>query len=380
MRISYTQISTYQRCPQQYKLAHVDRIPVVPAPVLVLGGAVHEALRCLHDPGRLRPPALEEVVEQFCAAWQRQEAQLPEAERQAYFEEGVELLRRYYELNAQPEKDRFTAAAELNFTLPFEDGHTLTGRIDRLDVLPGGGLEVIDYKTGRRMPTQPQVDKNLQLAIYLLAAQHLYPGRPTRATFYYLFHNFRLTTEPKPEALEARKWEIREVLAGVEAQAFDPRLGPHCDWCDWRSYCLLFRAPQLPEGAQVAADELVKEYGELSSQAKQLEQRLEQLKASLHDYFERSGTLRHQAGGYAVVRAKRVSWEYDPAQLKAVLEPLGLWEQVVEPRAAAVKELLGKRALSPEAAKQVTEAARAREYYSLVLKPVAESQEGDTEA
>ena len=63
---------------------------------------------------------------------------------------------------------------ELSFELTIEpdDGSppfTIRGQIDRIDRLPTGGIEVIDYKTGR-LESQKGVDESLQLSIYALAA------------------------------------------------------------------------------------------------------------------------------------------------------------------------------------------------------------------
>ena len=46
----------------------------------------------------------------------------------------------------------------------------VSGSIDRIDRLPSGGIEVIDYKTGR-VSSQKGVDESLQLSIYALACR-----------------------------------------------------------------------------------------------------------------------------------------------------------------------------------------------------------------
>lgn len=44
------------------------------------------------------------------------------------------------------------------------------GKIDRVDVLPDGMVEIIDYKTSEKVPSQKEVDKDVQLTFYALAA------------------------------------------------------------------------------------------------------------------------------------------------------------------------------------------------------------------
>ena len=48
--------------------------------------------------------------------------------------------------------------------------HHLRGRVDRVDELPDGGFELIDYKTGDPKP-QRELESDIQLAIYRLAAR-----------------------------------------------------------------------------------------------------------------------------------------------------------------------------------------------------------------
>ena len=79
---------------------------------------------------------------------------------------------------------------ELPFTLRLEpeDGSPIvesTGSIDRIDRLPSGGIEVIDYKTGR-VSSQKGVDENLQLTIYALTCRDaLGLGTPEKVTLYF---------------------------------------------------------------------------------------------------------------------------------------------------------------------------------------------------
>jgi RecB family exonuclease len=222
MRISYSQCSSYQICPHQYRLHYVDRISVPAAVELHFGSAVHEALKVMYDPGHVRMPSLEEVLIAFDAAWQARRAQVDEERRQSYFEQGVAMLQRHYEKHSTREQGRCTAATELFFSLPFDLQHTLTGRIDRVDVLPDDALEVVDYKTSRRMPPQARMEKDAQLAIYRMAADQLYPGRQVTTTLLYVFHDYEMRMTQTPEFLAEKQDEIRDVIAGIQVGDFDP--------------------------------------------------------------------------------------------------------------------------------------------------------------
>jgi putative RecB family exonuclease len=358
MRISYTQVSTYQRCPQQYKLQYVDRIRVPAGPELHFGAALHETLNFMYDPRHAPAPSLEQVVESFVRAWQARGKEVAdETTRQTLFEQGVDIIRRHYEKHARLDDGRRTAATELPFSVPFDGEHVLTGRIDRVDTRPGNQLEIVDYKTSRRMRPQGEMEKDAQLAIYRLAADQLYPGSQVTTTLFYLFHDFEMRIALSEEMVAEKRDEIRDVLVGIQVGDFDPKVGGHCEWCAYQAFCPLFRPPQVPQGLEVDIAALLREYAGEDAAKKQHEQRLDELKAELHAYLDATQAERVKEGPYLAERRRyqRVTG-FDEEQLRRVLEPLGLWEATREVSSTAVKDLL-KSGKVPREQRRAVEAA-----------------------
>ncbi len=372
MRISYSRFATYRMCPQQYKLQYVDRVPVPTAVQLHFGSAVHEALNFMYAPRHLRMPEVEQVVEAFVQAWRGRESEVTEEERQAYFEQGVEMLRRHWETHREREEGRSTAATEQFFNIPFDEGHLLAGRIDRVDVLPGNRLEIIDYKTSRRMPPQRDMESNAQLAIYRMAADHLYPGREVTTTLVYLLHDFEMRLTQTEEFLEETRDEIREVLVGIQGEEYETTPGRHCDWCAYRQHCPLFRAPVVPEDVEVDVAALLREYAELEAEEKEAAARRGELRAAIEEYLDRCETERVEGGGYVAERRsyKRVAG-WDAERLRAALEPLGLWDRVTQVSSAAVRQVLSSGELSGGQKGEIETAAEYRETKLLRVKPTA---------
>jgi len=382
MRISYTQVSTYQRCPQQYKLQFVDRIRVPAGPEMHFGAALHEALSFMHDPRRLRPPSLEEVAEAFIRSWQAREREVKEeTTRQSLFEQGVDIMRRYYERHGRPEEGRHTAATELSFTVPFDGQHSLTGRIDRVDALPGNELEIIDYKTGRRMRPRNEWEKDAQLAIYRMAADHLYAGTKVTTALVFVTFDHEMRFALPAEALAGKREEIRDVLVGVQVGDFNPRVGPHCDWCGHQAFCPLFRAPVVPAGLEVDIAALLREYAEADAAVKQQEGRLTELKQQLHEYLDLTQAERVQGGAFVAERRtyQRVAG-FDEARLRELLAPLNLWEQVKEVSPSALSKLLRSGGLSREQRRAVEAAISYTDTRVLRVKPTRGSEEMEEQA
>lgn len=359
MRISYTQLSTYQRCPQQYKLRFVDRIRVPADAKMHLGAALHETLKVMYDPRQARPATLEEVGGAFIRSWQTRAGEIPDENLwQSMFEQGMEALRRHYERRNRVSEGRRTAATELPFTVPFDGEHSLTGRIDRVDTLPGNELEVVDYKTGATMPPQRELEKDAQLAIYRMAADHLYPGAKVTTALLYLFHDFEMRIMMPEEVLGEKREEIRDAIVRIQVGDFDPRVGSQCDWCAHQVFCPLFRAPIVPAGLEIDIAALLREYVETDATVKQQERQLAELKQRLHEYLDVTQAERVQEGGLVAERrvTRRIAG-FDEEKLRAALAPLGLWERVIEVRASGVREVLRSGQLTTAQRRSVEAAA-----------------------
>lgn len=369
MQISFSRFSTYRRCPQQYKLQYVDRLPVPAGPELHFGAAVHDALNRMYDPRQLQRPALEEVIEAFVRSWQGRQEEVAEEKRQLYFERGVELLRRHYQRHGAEGEGPRTAATELSFSIPLGEKDRLTGRIDRVDVLGEKQLEVIDYKTGARMPTQVVVDRDVQLAIYRLAAKGMYPGFDVTTTLYYVLHDVRLSAVQSDEMLRETQDDILEAIARIDLGDFDPTPDSHCDWCAVKAHCELFRAPLETPDLDIDVEEALRRYAQASEAEAQAKRDKEEAQAQINAYLDQAQTERVEGGGYEAVRRRyRQVASWDAERVRETLEPLGLWGRVTQVDSAALKGLLATSDLTRQQKAEIEAAAQYRESKRIRLK------------
>jgi RecB family exonuclease len=131
---------------------------------------------------------------------------------------------------------------EGEFTLGSPDGRRvpLKGVADRIDLLDGNRLRVIDYKTG----SAPNVKRALQVPIYALSAQERQASSDGQAWTIdeaaYIAFSGKKSYVPviKPgaggdEALAAARERLFTAIDGIERGEFPPR--PHdpmiCTWC-----------------------------------------------------------------------------------------------------------------------------------------------------
>jgi len=112
------------------------------------------------------------------------------------------------------------------------------GSIDRIDRLASGGVEILDYKTGKP-GNQKTVDESLQLSIYALACRDtLGLGTPERVTLYYTEAATRMSTTRSDDQLDAARDELLVLAAQVRSGDFHATPSSRtCSWCDYRAIC-----------------------------------------------------------------------------------------------------------------------------------------------
>ncbi len=93
---------------------------------------------------------------------------------------------------------RTAAPIWLERAFAFEIGpHQLRGRVDRVDRLPDGGYELIDYKTGDPKAA-PQLAGDLQLALYRLGAREAWQLEAEAGSYWYVLEDEKVSGAERP--------------------------------------------------------------------------------------------------------------------------------------------------------------------------------------
>jgi RecB family exonuclease len=346
MRLSYSSFDTYQTCPLKYKYRHVDHIAEPKSKEAVFGTLIHSALRYAHA-APLLPPSLEETLNFFATNW-NSEMYEDEIEERAAFAQGVQILQRYY-----AENDISAARVidlESRFSLEIGDEesgrHTVSGIIDRIDKTENG-YEIIDYKTARKMPSQEKVDQDVQLSIYLRAFLDRYPKEIDNlenitVSLYYVKHGVKLSSTRTREQLEDIESTFLRVIEDIEAERFEPILSALCDWCGYQKICPLWKH-KFKETRKILSEEAeraIDEFLSLREEMRRDKKRLAELQAVLLAYMEEEEVERVFGERGIVGKSIRSTYAYDPEALRAVLEPLDKWDDVVKVDGIALRKIL----------------------------------------
>lgn len=229
LRLSYTSINEYQRCPRCYYVKYVLNVPERVGPALKLGTAVHEALRRFYERWRdadaegQPTPGLAELLALGRDAFESMHDYDEPIDREEQAQALAQLKTLFEQLH-----DERSHPVEIERKVEFDyvhAGHThrLTAKLDRVDQTDAG-FRIIDYKTGRatKKLLEPSA-KDLQLGIYAIALQHLFNQEALAGTA-----EFWLLSEGAVGKLnladidyEAVHATIRETIDGILNASFE---------------------------------------------------------------------------------------------------------------------------------------------------------------
>ncbi len=233
-RFSYSQLKDYEKCPRFYKLKYILKIPESPAFNASFGKSIHDTLNEYHQiMAGGKSVSREQLMEIYNKRWVAAGYKSKEHEN-AMYQGGLELLEKYHRLDAG--RDSVPEMLEKEFSVRLESCH-LVGRIDRIDRLPGGDYEVIDYKTGKNR-TQKEVDKDDQLTVYALACQEALGIKPRVLSLYFVKQGEKVSTTRSEKQMEEMKNAVNRAVKEIRAGNFRPvKNDRNCGQCEYKIIC-----------------------------------------------------------------------------------------------------------------------------------------------
>ena len=275
--LNVTEVEELARCAEAWLWRHpcgIEPLEPEPDPAALprdrIGRMVHKALEAAYR-AHLAEFAADPLPEDLGARLQRDAASRFEAELAA----DASALRRefpaVFRVVAAQWQQALAAAIDHDLARMRSDGSRprdverkleghlampLRGRIDRIDLLPGGQLRIVDFKTGGtgidRVKQRPILSgQHCQLLLYAhlagaahvdeLEVQIVRPGLdPGTETFHSIDAQPLLTGE-----VAQRFATTMQVLAQLRATGFYPRNPEQgdCEWCEFRIACRRLHPP-----------------------------------------------------------------------------------------------------------------------------------------
>jgi putative RecB family exonuclease len=375
--LSYSSVRAYLECPLRWKFLYIDRLPETPRGYFSFGRTVHSVLEellrplvlpgrrstsdrvsqaTLDDypgsagtatPGRLR--SREEMLEIYRSSWVGDGYTSAEEERR-YRQLGEEILLKFHDSISATPPTPIAVEAHLEATW---DDVPVHGYIDRIDRTPGGGLEIVDYKTSRELSME-DAEGSDQLALYQVLVEKNYRDPVERLTLYHLRsqtpHSVARRARPALSDLHARVVTVRD---GIRTESYEPTPGRQCGRCEFRGICPEFK--EVPAGERERLKELVDRFESLRADERRLEGELAHAAQELHRAAERLGVHRVPGSRGVAIRRREENWRYPEDRVRGILTEGGQPEMRSPLDSEAIRRLLRDPSFPPEVKRKISE-------------------------
>jgi len=349
--LSYTQISLYQQCPLCYKLQYIDRLKPKDKWYFSFGSTLHLCAEYFFKVKVPPPPSLDNLLQFYEQNWISEGYESPQ-EEDNYRAYGTEILTRFWEIHSTD--FRMPLSVEKLFYADIS-GIKLRGYIDRVDKLESGGLSITDYKTSQELFTNDYLENDLQLTLYQLAAEQIWQLPVEQLTLYHLRSNTPCSCGPRDKTrLEQARQLVLETAESITQEIFPATENNFCP-CDFPEHCPYYRhkytetQPDLPQQdilPGLKAADAVERYASLQKQVSELNLELDEVKEAIIRFCQ-SEDLNRVFGHEHSVNYKLVERTgFSEEDVRAILEPAGLWRRVLGFDQAKLRQLLADKTLA----------------------------------
>ena len=264
LRLSASAVKAFEQCRYRFAMDYVDRLPQnerEPVFHLAFGNAVHQTIaKFILAGGWVKVPH-QQLVQMLHEHWddhllETKPRRLKEFQRAKAMIDTFYFKRYPRDVTTELGVERY-----VRWSQP-RNGILATGKLDRVCIVGGDTLEVIDYKTGKPSIDPGDLVDDLQAVFYrTLAAdvfQELSP-RSVKVTFFYLGEGRPMSVGLSRDELVDR-WrhvqqiaeQIREARRNHEAglplrEAFPVSRGLQCHGCPMQKHCDGLEVPRASE-------------------------------------------------------------------------------------------------------------------------------------
>ncbi len=395
---SHSQLSTYETCPHQYRLHYIDKIKVDTEGIeAFMGSRVHDALEKLYrDLKMTKRNSLEELLTFYHQCWEKNWSETVQIIRKEYSADdyrrlGEKCIVDYYHRYYPFDQGRTLGLEEtIFFPLEEERGYWIRGVIDRIALVGQSVLEIHDYKTSGKLPTQTEIQQDRQLAFYQMGVDGKWKDiQEIRLIWHYLVFDVEIQSRRTPEELQKLRQETLELIKRIESdREFLPRESPLCDWCDYQGLCPkrrhLIKTENLPPNEYLSEEgvHLVNRYVELKEKRSiligEIDAELAKLEEALFTYAHREEVDAIFGSDHVAKIKVEMKEKYplkgDPNRkaLDELIKSAGKWMEVSDLNPWMLTRVLERGSWPPSLAKKVKEFSTIERSRSIIISKLKE--------
>ncbi len=247
-KYSYSKLSTYLQCPYKYKKQQLDKQKEKIRWQVALGITTADILERVYKDEKILMEGISEnllkdliseywipnqykkdyTIKRFPSVVYLGYKTVEEEDQQK--ENLLKWLQFYFKEN--PLKRVF--GIEIPFEVQFDD-FTLTGRIDKLDLI-NNKLSIIDNKVTSSFLND--LFESIQLGIYCYAVENILPRfQIDKIGYYYIKQSKSQLIDRKFLQDDIIYSNIRRAVKGIRDNEFSPCQNQFCNWCDFKKEC-----------------------------------------------------------------------------------------------------------------------------------------------
>ena len=302
IKISATRIQSFLKCKKKYWFQYVKHLPKMGNPAFKLGIACHESLELAGqlwvEHGALTDEDKTKILDFYNEISVREGIE----EMEAHLTGQTLVSNRINDFDLGEKiislEETFGFSKSKYPDLETSDGVPLIGAMDKVIELDEDSLLIVDYKTSKTAPTPDQLKSDLQLSLYDLVANILYPNYKRIILCLDMLKSepvFSYRTQEQREDFNKYLIVIHKAMVNFKEKEARPNLHFLCPWCDYKDYCSEYlkacsneKYEFLPT-MQLSDEKLLEEWDRIKTVAKILDMRKRELNMVMMDKIKRRG-------------------------------------------------------------------------------------------
>jgi len=324
--MSATRMQMYLTCRWKYWCNYVLHLPRKPNVSFKLGIAVHESLALAGDIWKLHEKFTGKSILRIKEVYNKTAAREGIADINIYHEGLAMVMSRVNNF-----ANGTILTVEDRFKVTTNEGVMLMGAMDKVEELNEDTVLVTDYKTSKYFETTSELKADIQLSVYDVVASIKYPDYKRIVLSLDYLRGSPVYTYRTPDE---RKGFMEYMLAiyaemlKLKKEKCVPTLNDMCNWCDFTDNCTAYQEALVGKSfikrkpEEYDTEELVKDYLDIKSRKRIIDNREKQLKSYILDKIQSDEEDVIGQGKVLYVR-QNASTEYSP---KTVFEAMPLDE------------------------------------------------------
>lgn len=283
--LSATGIKDYLQCTLKVVFRYDREIKSMKNEHAKLGSAVHESLEQFTRRMKTKRSFPDPSDYEFAVSIFMDAATSEGLQDMEFYKDGKNMVIEFI--------DRYDPSEEILdvehfFRIDTPDAVPIVGAMDKVCKIDNDTIEIIDYKTSRNALTSWELEDDIQLSMYDLAASIIWPEYSNRIlTMDYVRINKKVSSRRSPEQQQTFReflisiWHQMNILDETEVVG---RLNSLCGWCDYKAYCPVYsdfvssQDLRLPQLSDLEADEFLEHWTQISLMKNILESRQREMK------------------------------------------------------------------------------------------------------